>query len=157
MTNTLQVCSCTGMERLKRSFGILSLLLFSFSSLASCHDSGFPDHAATQIQASQPGELNLGRIWKVEEGYYDEAHWVGVWTRRGQSNIFDATWKHAWMNETTHDVVEVQLAKDGQVVVFRRNVKQCYRGTYSAQHPNKLRGRADWFGPDMIWKADIEY
>ena len=67
-----------------------------------------PDSIAT-------GSLNLGRIWKVEEGYYDEPHWIGVWTRRGETNIFDATWKHCWMNETTQDVVEVQLARDGQV------------------------------------------
>ena len=143
--------------RTERPLGLLLCLLISFAGLAGCRNSGFPDHAAAQTQSSQPGELNLGRIWKVEEGYYDEPHWVGVWTRRGQSNIFDATWKHSWMKETTQDVVEVQLAKDGQVVVFRRGVKQCYRGTYSAQHPNKLRGRADWFGPDLIWKADIEY
>ena len=149
--------SCTRMERLNAPFGSVLFLLILLGSLAACRDSGFPDHAAAQTQSSQTSELNLGRIWRVEEGYYDEPHWVGIWTRRGQTNIFDATWKHTWMNETTQDVVEVQLAKDGQVVVFRRNVKQYYRGTYSAQHPNKLRGRADWFGPDLIWKADIEY
>ena len=137
--------------------GLLLLLLILLASLEGCRDSGIPDQAVAQAQASPPGELNLGRIWKVEEGYYDEPHWVGVWTRRGHSNIFDATWKHSWMNRTAQDVVEVQLAKDGQVVVFRRNVKQCYRGTYSPQHPNRLRGRGDWFGPDLIWKADIEY
>jgi len=151
------VGSCTRMERLNTPLGSVLFVLILLGSIAGCRDSGFPDHAAAQTQSSQPSELNLGRIWKVEEGYYDEPHWVGVWTRRGQSNIFDATWKHSWMNQTTQDVVEVQLAKDGQVVVFRRGVKQCYRGTYSAQHPNKLRGRADWFGPDLIWKADIEY
>ena len=149
--------SCARIERLKTPLGLLLCLLISFAGLAGCRNSGFSDHAAAQTQSFQPSELNLGRIWKVEEGYYDEPHWVGVWTRRDQSNIFDATWKHSWMNQTTRDVVEVQLAKDGQVVVFRRGVKQCYRGTYSAQHPNKLRGRADWFGPDLIWKADIEY
>lgn len=61
------------------------------------------------------------------------------------------------MNETKQDVVEVQLAKDGQVVVFCQGVKQHYRATCSAQHPNLLRGRSDWFGPGLIWKAEIEY
>jgi len=145
------------MQRMKTTLGLLLLLLISFTGIAGCRSSGFPDRAAAQSQPSQLGQLNLGRIWKVEEGYYDEPHWVGIWTRRGHTNVFDATWKHAWMNETTQDVVEVQSAKDGQVVVFRRNVKQWYRGTYSAQHPSKLRGRADWFGPDLIWTADIEY
>ena len=106
---------------------------------------------------NRTGPFNLGRIWKVKEGYYDEPHWIGVWTRRGETNIFDATWKHCWMNETTQDVVEVQLAKDGQVLVFRQGVKQYYRATYSAQQPKKLHGRADWYGPDLIWTAEIEY
>lgn len=128
-----------------------------FLGLAGCRNSGFPDRAVAQAQPSQSNALNLGRVWKVEEGYYDEPHWVGVWTRRGETHVFDATWKHCWMNETTKDVVEVQLAKDGQVLVFRQGVKQYYRGTYSAQAPNKLRGRADWYGPDLIWKAEIDY
>jgi hypothetical protein len=40
------------------------------------------------------------------------------------------------MNEAKQDVVEVQLAKDGQVVIFRQGVKQDCRATYSAHHPN---------------------
>ena len=50
------------------------------------------------------------------------------------------------------------LAKDGQAsLVYRQGVKQHYRATYSVQHPNKLHGRADWYGPDLIWTAEIEY
>ena len=112
------------------------------------------DRAAAQVQ---PSSFDLGRVWKVEEGYYDDPQWIGVWTRRGNSNVFDATWKHCWMNETKQDVLEVQLAKDGQIVVFRQGVKQHYRGNYSPQQPNKVRGKADWYGPDLIWKAVIEY
>ena len=146
-------------ERVKRTFGFLGLfllLLVLFVALTGCRDSGFPDHAVAQTQ-SQQGPLNLGRIWKIKEGYYDEPHWIGVWTRRGETNVFDATWKHCWMNESTKDVVEVQLAKDGQVVVYRQGVKQHYRATYSARQPQKLHGRADWYGPDLIWTAEIEY
>ena len=58
------------------------------------------------------------------------------------------------MNETTRDVVEVQLARDGQVLVFRQGVKQHYRATYSAQQPENSHGRADWYGPDLIWTAE---
>jgi hypothetical protein len=147
------------MDKLRRlvSLGFLPSILFLHFNLAGCRNSDFPDRAAAQTQPSQSGPLNLGRVWRVEEGYYDEPHWVGVWTRRGETNVFDATWKHCWMNQTTKDVVEVQLAKDGQVLVFRQGVKQYYRATYSAQRPSKLRGRADWYGPDLIWKADIEY
>jgi hypothetical protein len=155
---TVDLRGRTKIERLKIPLGSLSLslcFLVSSASFAGCSKSGFPDRTAAQTQPSQHA-FNLGRIWKVEEGYYDEAHWVGVWTRRGESNVFDAVWKHCWTRETAQDVVEVQLAKDGQLTVFRRSIKQHYRGRYSAQHPNKVRGGADWYGPDLIWKAEIE-
>ncbi|MBM3802561.1 MAG: hypothetical protein FJW26_09680 [Acidimicrobiia bacterium] len=132
-------------------------LLVLCACLAGCNESNLTEQAAAQPQPLQAGALNLGRIWRVEEGYYDEAHWVGVWTRRGESKVFDATWKHCWMDETKQDVVEVQLARDGQVVVFRRAIKQHYRGTYAAGRPNKLQGRGDWYGPDLLWQGEIEY
>jgi hypothetical protein len=135
---------------------LFPFFLVLFAALTGCRSSGLTEPAVAQTQSQQPS-FNLGRIWKVNEGYYDEAHWIGVWTRRGDTNIFDATWKHCWMNETTRDVVEVQLAKDGQILVFRQGVKQYYRATYSAQQPKKLHGRADWYGPDLIWTAEIEY
>lgn len=134
----------------------LAVLTF-FAGLAGCRDSSLTHRTEVQAQVSQAGVLDLGRVWRVEEGYYDEPHWVGVWTRRGKTNVFDATWKHCWMNETTQDVVEVKFAKDGQIVVFREGVKQYYRGSYSGQNPNKLRGRADWYGPDLVWTAEIEF
>jgi len=146
-------------ERFKRAFGFLGLffpLLVLFAALTGCRNSGLTEPAVAQTQSPQ-GALNLGRIWKIKEGYYDEPHWMGVWTRRGETNIFDATWKHCWMNESKQDVVEVQLAKDGQVVVYRQGVKQHYRATYSVRQPQKLHGRADWYGPDLIWTAEIEY
>ncbi len=159
LRGALQLGSLARTERFKRSFGFLGLFLLFlvlFAALTGCRNSGLTEPAVAQSQ-SQQGPLNLGRIWKIKEGYYDEPHWTGVWTRRGETNIFDATWKHCWMNETKQDVVEVQLAKDGQVVVYRQGVKQHYRATYSAQQPKKLHGRADWYGPDLIWTAEIEY
>jgi len=143
----------------KHSFGFLFLFLLFLvlsAALTGCRNSGLTEPAVAQTQ-SQQGPLNLGRVWKIKEGYYDEPHWTGVWTRRGETNVFDATWRHCWMNESKQDVVEVQVAKDGQVVVYRQSVKQHYRATYSAQQPKKLHGRADWYGPDLIWTAEIEY
>lgn len=152
--------SSSRMERLSKPARFLGFLLFlpiPFASLAGCHSSNIAEHATAESKPAQRTAFNLGRIWKVEEGYYDDPHWIGVWTRRGDTNVFDATWKHCWMNQTARDEIEVQSAKDGQVVVFRRGVNQCYRGTYSPEHPNKLRGKGDWFGPDLIWRAEIEY
>jgi hypothetical protein len=105
-----------------------------------------------------PTKLNLGRVWKVEEGFAgDEAEWQGVWVRRGQTNLFDAKWHNRWLNLTQGDVIEAEVAENGQVILFRQGIKMHYRGSYSQDQRHKLSGTADWYGPGVIWKATIEY
>jgi hypothetical protein len=105
-----------------------------------------------------PVKLNLGRAWKIEEGFAgDEAEWQGVWVRRGQSNLFDAKWNNRWLNENQGDVIEVEVAENGQVILFRQGIKMHYRGSYSQDQPQRLSGTADWYGPGVIWRATIEY
>ena len=103
-------------------------------------------------------KLNLGRVWKIDEGFAgDEAEWQGVWVRRGQSNLFDAKWHNRWLSENQGDVIEVEIAENGQVILFRQGIKMHYRGSYSQDQPHKLSGTADWYGPGVIWRATIEY
>lgn len=66
-------------------------LLSAFAVLSACLDSRLAEQAPSETQAAPQEVFTLGKVWKVEEGYYDEPHWIGVWTRRGDSNIFDAT------------------------------------------------------------------
>ncbi len=137
----------------------IALLLLAAALAAlqtACLDSRLAKQAPAETQAAPKEVFTLGKVWKVEEGYYDEPHWIGVWTRRGNSNVFDATWRHCWMNETKQDVIEVESVDNGKLVLFRQGIKQRYRGTFSTDQPGRLRGTADWFGPDMIWTASIE-
>lgn len=110
------------------------------------------------LKDTKAAPLNLGRIWKIEEGFAgDETDWEGTWVRRGQSNLFDARWNNCWLNETKSDVIEVEVAENGQVVLLRHGIGMRYRGSFSPAHPHKLTGTADWYGPGVVWRATIEY
>lgn len=70
----------------------------------------------------------LGRIWHVQEG-----GWNGVWTRRGNSNVFDARWTMPGAPEVTA-VLTINIFGNN-VQVLRRNSSDgnnCeYTGTLS--------------------------
>lgn len=58
--------------------------------------------------------LDLGTRWEVEEG-----GWRGVWTRRGNSNVFDARWTRQGARAITA-VLRMQV-QDNFVCISRRN------------------------------------
>ncbi|MBT2602041.1 hypothetical protein J7E55_03060 [Bacillus sp. ISL-53] len=59
-------------------------------------------------------QIDLGTRWEVEEG-----GWRGVWTRRGNSNVFDARWTRAGERPITA-VLRMQL-QGNFVCISRRN------------------------------------
>ncbi|WP_046176209.1 hypothetical protein [Domibacillus indicus] len=80
------------------------------------------------IERRDQPEDRLGRRWNEQEG-----GWTGVWTRRGNSNIFDARWTQPGQQDVT---AVLSISIDGNTVrVARRNSSDgnnCdYRGTLS--------------------------
>ncbi len=71
----------------------------------------------------------LGRVWYEQEG-----GWQGVWTRRGNSNVFDARWTQSGQTPVTA-VLTIRI-QGNNVRVERRSSSDgnnCdYRGTLSA-------------------------
>lgn len=63
---------------------------------------------------SGPIGPNLGRVWEEEE-----SGWRGVWTRRGNSNIFDARWTRPGATPVTA-VLRMEL-QGNNVRIERRN------------------------------------
>jgi hypothetical protein len=59
-------------------------------------------------------QIDIGTRWEVEEG-----GWRGVWTRRGNSNVFDARWTRAGERPITA-VLRMRL-QDNFVCISRRN------------------------------------
>jgi surface antigen len=74
------------------------------------YDYGFEAYFDTRIIADIPDRL--GTIWDETE-----ASWTGVWTRRGITNIFDATWTSG--GQTVTAVLNISITGN-QVTVLRR-------------------------------------
>ena len=102
---------------------------------------------------SRGGQFDLGGpVVYMREGYGDGAH-VGVWIRRGFSNLYDATWIQPSTGAKVVDVVEVAGVEGGQLVIRRRGIK----GTYTAPvgPGGRLgRGKASWVSdPKYFWEV----
>ena len=94
--------------------------------------------------SSNSGDV-LGRVWNVTEG---DSSWTGVWTRRGNSNTFDAVWRHT-SGQTSSGVVTINLS--GNSVTISRGNGQ-YTGTISGQSAS---GTASWYSGGQRWSASI--
>ena len=51
-----------------------------------------------------PESQKLGTVWYETEGEYN-----GVWTRRGNSNVFDAVWRHGDKGEWVSAVLTIHI------------------------------------------------
>lgn len=93
-----------------------------------CNRGGGPWSAVIEGQRPQPQD-RLGRRWEEQEG-----GWTVIWTRRGNSNVFDGRWKQAGQPDVT--AVLTIYIQGNNVQVERRNSSDgnnCdYRGTLSA-------------------------
>lgn len=76
-----------------------------------------------------PQSFGLGRRWIVQEG-----GWRGVWTRRGNSNVFDGRWSMAGQTDIT--AVLTMYTFGHNVLIVRRNSSDgnncTYTGTFGA-------------------------
>lgn len=73
-----------------------------------------PQTYAYQHEDMYRQPVDLGRWWQVEEG-----SWSGVWTRRGNSNVFDARWTRQGATPIT--AVMTMNVFDRFVSISRRN------------------------------------
>lgn len=98
--------------------------------------------------------FRLGRRWKVSEGTSVEA----VWTRRGDSRVFDVVWHDDTAHDEGKDTVQVtgvrrvDPAHVGIAVVGLQSRKH-YAGTVQADDRSQINGNA---GEDVPWSATVE-
>jgi hypothetical protein len=93
---------------------------------------------------------DIGKVWHEKEG-----PWEGTWTRRGDTNVFDAVWKNP-QGEKIEDQVTFESVSDHQIVLFRKGTQGRYRGRLSDDGLRVDNGTADWFSPGDSWSATIE-
>jgi len=90
-------------------------------------------------------------VWRVEEGLNGRPVWVGTWTRRGRSNVFDAVWRNVDTGEEAQDTL--RLIESEERIVFHRDGNNGeYRGQLSRDGEH-MDGTASWYSEDGFWRA----
>lgn len=94
----------------------------------------------------------LGNTWTVTEC----CGWSGTWTRRPNTNIFDAKWKHT-NGSIASDVVELSSwTKSSNVVtIWRATMNGQYKATYNPTNKTLVNGTATWYPAGQTWSATI--
>jgi hypothetical protein len=90
---------------------------------------------------------DLGRVWHEQEG-----EWKGTWTRRGETDTFDAVWTGPEGGPIVDEIL-IEPPDCGKIVLFRKGTKGRYRGTLSKDGTRIEKGTADW---TPKWSATIE-
>lgn len=91
-------------------------------------------------------------VWHVEEGANGRAAWVGTWTRRGRSDVFDAEWRSLDNRVGVQDTL--RLIEAGDRVVFHRDGTNGEYTGYLSRDGTHMEGTASWYIPGGYWRAD---
>lgn len=85
------------------------------------------------------GPFQLGRCWDVKEevrdrkGQFHGDYWLGTWTHRDHTNLFDALWRDSKSGEEVKGVMQFDSAERGIVSLHRLGTKEIYQGFYRAE------------------------
>ncbi len=98
---------------------------------------------------SEEAVFNPGKIWNEMEG-----PWQGVWTRRGDTNIFDAHWI-SYAGEVSDEMELVSVDKY-YVKLLRKGSGGFYHGILSCDKKSVTKGTGDGFSYGGYgWEAKI--
>jgi len=91
-------------------------------------------------------------VWHVEEGVAGRAVWIGTWTRRGRSDVFNAVWRNMENGAEVRDQLRLIEARD-RVIFHRNGTNGEYMGQLSPDGAH-MEGTASWYSPGGFWRAD---
>ena len=118
---------------------------------------------------ARAGSFRAGRTWTVQleirdaRGYFHGEYWNAEWTRRGESETFDAVWHNTRTNEELHDIVILDSAERGHVSLHRPSQNQRLEGSYRPESPDRIFGNLAQSVsgcpgcPGPYWRATIKY
>jgi len=106
----------------------------------------------------QVGSLNtttllaLGNTWQVTEC----CGWTGTWTRRPNTNTFDASWRHT-NGASAVDVIQLKSwdAGTNEVTLFRQSMNGSYKAKYNPNTRTLTNGSTTWYPAGQVWSAII--
>lgn len=95
---------------------------------------------------------DAGGIWTVEEPDFEGGTWYGTWTRRGNSNVYDAYWRHTSGREH-RGTVEFRGIEGQRVTFFRPDVNGSYYGQIGADGHSIQGGTTSWYPSGWTWSG----
>jgi hypothetical protein len=96
--------------------------------------------------------LTLGNTWQVTEC----CGWTGTWTRRPNTNTFDASWRHT--NGTSAvDVIQLKSwdTSTNEVTLYRQSMNGSYKAKYNPNSKTFTNGTTTWYPAGQVWSAVI--
>ena len=79
--------------------------------------------------------------------------WIGVWTRRPGTSVWDAVW-HSSQYPEVRDVIRLESIRGSKIVFKRDGNRGRYFGTFSADRKT-ISGVASWYSSGMTWSARV--
>ena len=127
--------------------GALSLLL-----LIGVSSFGQDPDAKGPVNSMFGNVALLGNQWQVTEC----CGWSGTWTRRPNTNTFDAVWRHT-NGSTASGTVELRSWNrvTNEVVVFRQSMNGSYKAFYNPTNKTLTNGTTTWYPAGQGWSAII--
>jgi len=140
---------------------VLILSLFISMSSFGQGDAKGPVRSLGAIQDNDTkGQVNsmfgnvatLGNQWQVTEC----CGWSGTWTRRANTNTFDAKWKHT-NGTSAADVIELMTwnRTTNEVVLYRKTMNGSYKALYNPTNKTLSNGTTTWYPAGQYWSAII--
>jgi hypothetical protein len=106
----------------------------------------------TSSGQAPPLAFNPGRVWKVEEPDFEGGTWYGTWTRRGDTNVYDAYWRHTSGREH-RGTVEFRGIDGRRVAFFRQDVNGTYSGQIGSDGRSIRGGTTTWYPSGWTWNG----
>jgi hypothetical protein len=144
---------------IKRSTGSVSRLagiivlvlvgsLFAPATVLANQDDKGP--VASRMTSTAAEMMTLSGVWTVTEC----CGWTGVWRRRPNTLIYDASWRHTNGTVVTDVVRMASWNKLTAEVTFTRDGNHgTYRAFLDATKQNLQRGTTSWYSAGLGWSA----
>jgi hypothetical protein len=140
---------------LKRNKDSARVFEMTFGTRLDTFEKEFEQDLGRALHASYSADP-LGRVWKETE----DMAWSGIYTRRGNSTVFDAAWSNDKSSPVT-GIIAMHLSGDKVFIESHQQSngrKYDYLGTLS-RDSRTISGtfwRTDSMGPVQQWQATIE-
>jgi hypothetical protein len=95
--------------------------------------------------------VDAGQVARIEVSEQNGL-WVGVWTLRPNSNIYDAVWRSPRYPEV-HDVIRIAGVSGNTIVFTRDGNGGRYTGTVNPD--GTITGTASWYSAGMTWSGRV--